>query len=332
MVSKQKPHLRYYEGEWRRPINDLRHQQVGGGNKAIHDDETAKAAGFAQGAPIHGTVHWSQFTPLVCQAFGAKEWFERGIISVTFRSIVTDSQPVKAFIEIPSSKYEQVSCWMEHVDGRLVLEGTVGLNYPNRRNESPFLEQQLEKIKPVDGNLVFCNLKVGTKTLSLEKARISFDKVVGPLFPFILNEKLDIITEWHPWFDKEFGQQSPWKRPVLAPECWNQIMLYTMSDSNWPKPPYNFLPEGKTPVGLFGGCQVRLWSPIFADETYTISRELMAVGETPKTEFRFVRTQLKSISTGDLVAEMILQDMMLKSTIENYQNLRDQANSFVSRL
>ena len=326
MVSKQKPHLKYYEGEWRRPINDLRRQHVGGGHKAIHDDATAAAAGFSKGAPIHGTVHWSQFTPLVCQAFGAKEWFERGTISVTFRSIVTHLEPVKAFVEIPASQDQQACCWMEHLDGKLVLEGTVGLNSVQGTSGPTFLEQQLHKIKAVDGNLVFCNLPVGTKTLTEERARISFDKVIGPLFPFTLNEKLKIITEWHPWFDEKFGQQSPWKRPVLAPECWNQIMLYTLPGANWPKPTVNLLPEGKTPVGLFGGCQVKLWSPVFTDESYRITRELIAVGETPKTEFRFTRTQLWSEHTGALVAEMILQDMMLKSTVKNYKELRAQAD------
>ena len=34
-------------------------------------------------APIHGTVHWSQLTPLLLEAFG-KEWFETGCISVHF--------------------------------------------------------------------------------------------------------------------------------------------------------------------------------------------------------------------------------------------------------
>ena len=40
-------------------------QKIGHIGKTIHDEKTAAAVGFSGGAPIHGTVHWSQFTPLM---------------------------------------------------------------------------------------------------------------------------------------------------------------------------------------------------------------------------------------------------------------------------
>ncbi len=88
-MSKACPNKPHLSGEWRRPHNDLQHQVVGGGHKAIHDEETARQVGFAK-APIHGAVYWSQFAPLFLQAFG-HSWFESGSVSVHFITPVTVS-------------------------------------------------------------------------------------------------------------------------------------------------------------------------------------------------------------------------------------------------
>ena len=126
-MSKSRPNVDCLMGEWRRPHNDLQQQSVGGGHKAIHDDATAQAAGFA-GAPIHGTVHWSQFTPLLLEAFGS-EWFETGSISVHFVNMVTHLQPVRAFMSRPdpNKKAQQTDIWMEHMDYRCTLHGRLVL-------------------------------------------------------------------------------------------------------------------------------------------------------------------------------------------------------------
>ena len=74
--------------------------------------------------------------------------------------------------------------------------------------------------------------------------------------------------------------------PILPPEALNQIMLYTIDRVKWPPAPYSVLPAGKTPVGLFGGCEVKIHhGPVFMGDTYYISRELIAVGETPRTKW-----------------------------------------------
>lgn len=321
-MSKSKPNVECIAGEWRRPVNDLRDQTVGGGHKAIHDDDTAAAAGFA-GAPIHGTVHWSQLTPLLLRVWG-QEWFERGTISVAFKTIVTDLQPVRAFIERPSGVGQrQLMLWMEHVDGRVVFDGTASLGDDGG---DTMVDRQIRRVKPVRGQLVFVPHSVGTKTIGIEEAQIDWGRVIGSLFPFTPERKLEIITEWHPWFSKEYGRDSPWGRPILPPEALNQIMLYTIPRAEWPDAP-SWLPEGKTPVSLFGGCEVKVLNgPCFVGEKYFITRELVASGETPKTEFRWTKAVMKD-SSGVVVAEMTLQDMMLKGTIQKYEDLRGIANA-----
>jgi len=332
MVSKSKPNIDCYEGEWRRPINDLQDQLDGGGNKSIHDETTAQAAGFSNGAPIHGTVHWSQLTPLLLKVYG-KEWFEKGTISTSFKTVVTHLQPVKAFIEKPNRPKEiplQVKVWMEHMDGRLVFDGTASLG---KDDDSTMIDRQLQKNKPLKGNLVFVPYKPNTKSSSIEQACITWDdKIIGKLFPFTTKEKLDVITEWHPWFSQEHfssSEKSPWEKPILSPEALNQIMLYTWNDQvKWPDPPYNLLPPNETPVGMFGACEVKIHNgPVFLNKTYAISREIIATGETPRTEFRWTKTTMRdSGDSGQVIAEMTLQDMLLKNTVKGYDELRLIAN------
>lgn len=319
-------------GEWRRPHNDLQQQSVGGGHKAIHDDDTAKAAGFA-GAPIHGTVHWSQLTPLLLQAFGSA-WFESGSISVHFVTMVTHLQPVRAFMSKPdpSKRAQQVDCWMEHMDGRVVFEGTasVGLK-PGQM--TTMANKRMAAAKPIKGALLFTRPPVGTKSLNKVPMKIGFHGPVHPaLFPFTLQQKLECITEFHPWFTKEAGATSPWGRTVLPPECLNAIMLGGYEPDHWPARPedewLNKELQGKTPVGLFGGCEVVIHDgPVFAEEQYELTREIVGKGETPRAEFVWMRTYLTEKASGKLVAEMTLQSMNVKGTIDGYEEIRAKSNA-----
>eukprot|EP00930_Biecheleria_cincta_P015046 TRINITY_DN12683_c0_g1_i1.p1 TRINITY_DN12683_c0_g1~~TRINITY_DN12683_c0_g1_i1.p1 ORF type:complete len:339 (+),score=33.98 TRINITY_DN12683_c0_g1_i1:62-1078(+) len=334
-MSISRPNVDCLSGEWRRPHNDLQRQDVGGGHKAIHDDDTAKAAGFA-GAPIHGTVHWSQFTPLLLQAFGPA-WFETGSISVHFVTMVTHMQAVRAFISKPdpSKHAQQVDIWMEHMDGRVVLEGTasVGLK-PGEM--TTIANKKMAASKPVKGSLLFIRHPVGTKSLNKVPMKIGFTGPVHPqMFPFTLKEKLECITEFHPWFTQEAGPTSPWGRAILPPECLNAIMLGGLEPDRWPSiPEDDWLRkalDGKTPVGLFGGCEVIIHNgPVFTEEEYELTRELVGKGETPRAEFSWMRTYLTEKATGKLVAEMTLQSMNVKSTIEGYSELRAKSDALVA--
>jgi len=90
---------------------------------------------------------------------------------------------------------------------------------------------------------------------------------------------------------------------------------------------------GRSPVGLFGACEVVLHGgPVFPDEDYELSRELVGKGETPRAEFNWVRTYLTEKKSGKLVAEMTLQSMMMKAGFEGYQELREKAAAPAAKL
>ena len=121
---------------------------------------------------------------------------------------------------------------------------------------------------------------------------------------------------------------------MLPPECLNAILLSlcgTDEPARWPARPQDaWLQEqsgGRTPVGLFGGCEVVIHNgPVFVGEQYEVTRTLVAKGETPKTEFEWVRSVLKDTS-GRVIAEMTLQQMMLKGSFEGYDELRAQSDA-----
>ena len=354
-LSVSQPDRECMAGEWRRPHNDLQQQNVGGGHKAIHDDETAARIGFGA-APIHGTVHWSQFTPLLLEAFGPA-WFETGSISVHFKTPVSHQQPVRAFAALPDgfagsggggsgrgvvATRQQIDIWMEHLDGRVVLVGTASAGLKPGEMVT-MASGRIAACRPVAGELLFVRHPIGTRSVNVEPARIGFGgRGIGPLFPFTLEEKLACITEYHPWFDKQQGQgahASPWGRPVLPPECLNAVML-SLAGTNvptaWPERPQDaWLDEamgGDTPVGLFGGCEVLMHNgPVFAGEQYECTKELVAKGETPKTEFEWIRTVLREPAAGSgggrIIAEMTLQSMKLKGSFDGYEALRTKSDA-----
>lgn len=250
-------------------------------------------------------------------------------------------QPVRAFMAMPDEgkKAQQLDIWMELLDGRVVLEGTASGGF-RPGDMTTMAQSKLAKVKHVKGQLLFERHRPGTMTLQPETARIDFNKVIGPLFPFTHKRKLEVITEFHPWFSEEVGQESPWGRPILPPESFNQIMLGLVGGA--PAPQWQHLPGdqwldvemgNRTPVGLFGGCEVFIHNgPIFVGEDYTCTRELLAAGETPRAEFRWIRTYLKEQTTGKLIAEMTLQEMYLKNSFEGYTELRAKSDARVSKL
>merc|ERR1719401_106424 len=99
-------------------------------------------------------------------------------------------------------------------------------------------QSKITGIKPVKGSLAFVRYPVGTASTNTEPAIVNSEGEIGPMFPFTYKDKLECITEYHPWFDKEMGTSSPWGRPIIPPECWNQILLGscgTTVGARWPE-------------------------------------------------------------------------------------------------
>ena len=94
---------------------------------------------------------------------------------------VSHLEPVRAFIEKPhepevGDEDQLLRIFMEHMDGRIVFEGTASASLvPGMLTTAA---AKIQSIKPVQGELLFARRAVGTKTTNVEKGvSIHFDRV-----------------------------------------------------------------------------------------------------------------------------------------------------------
>ncbi|HEY3686043.1 MAG TPA: hypothetical protein VGL93_23635 [Streptosporangiaceae bacterium] len=245
-----------YAGEIRRPRN-----LYAGSAGSIHEDATATKLGF-KGGTVAGSVHMDQFPPLLVRAFGDR-WFEDGSLSLYFRNATTDGEPVQAFVEAPSGPGDaQVRAWMTRPDGTPVAEGTASAGAPEE--PSALFARDLRPVDPA-GLRLLRDVHPGDPLGPVE-VPVNAERQRTALRERYLTEPLD-------WY----GDASPWGAAIASPSV-TVDLLYT----EVLKPLKASL---GTRVGLFGAIEIRyLAGPVFLDRAYTVSGEIVAVSETPKTE------------------------------------------------
>src|SRR3954451_15726508 len=178
-------------GPWRAPAQMLAEQEVDG-HASVHDADSAAGLGLA-GAPIEGPTHFSQLDPLAVALWG-DAWFERGCISSHFRTMVVEGERVQTSMTSTSATAADIEAHKE--DGTPVLIGTasVGPDHPQSA-----LEARLAAQGEPGELFVIDQLEVGMRrdggTVSMTR-----DERNGSGYPFSLAEKLERITEPHPWY------------------------------------------------------------------------------------------------------------------------------------
>ncbi|MEX2539903.1 MAG: hypothetical protein WD646_14745 [Actinomycetota bacterium] len=275
-------------GPLRRSVNQA--QKIKG---SIHNDAVASKLGF-RGGTVAGSIHLELFPPVLLEAFGDR-WFERGTLSINFRNPTTDREPVRAILKQPYLREAgaQVEAFIERDDGMLVGEGTASVGFPPEPTALEALD--LNRFPP--GELrILAGLQAGDVVESKEiecAASVQIDR-------------LDVITEPLDWYS-----DSPWGGPVASPATIVQF-LYT-------HPARVIGAKAENAVGLFGAIEVRhVNGPMVLDRTYRIGAEVLAVGESPKTEYVWFSSYADSLD-GARVAEMRMQLRWMKASSQLYQ-------------
>lgn len=210
-------------GPFRSPAQMLADQVVDD-HASVHDDRTASSLGL-DGAPIEGPTHFSQFDPLAVLVWGSA-WFERGCISSHFRTMVTEGEQVQASLTIGVNDVAAIEA--RKADGSQVLSGTASIG----PNHGPTELDRRRADQGAPGELFIVDqLEVGMR-LSDGLVSMSFDDRNGPAYPFSLAEKLDRITEAHPWYTTEGAKSSPWGLPIVPMEMIS--VLANKSGNAWP--------------------------------------------------------------------------------------------------
>jgi hypothetical protein len=279
-------------------------QQVDG-HSSVHDQDTAASLGLA-GAPIEAPTHFSQFDPLATLVWG-RDWFERGCISSHFRTMVVEGEQVRAALTTTGEGPARVAA--HKADGTPVLTGTasVGPDYGQT-------ELEARRAAQAEPNELFIvdQLRVGMRRQD-GLASISFGDDNGPGYPFSLSEKLEKITEPHPWYTPEGATSSPWGRAVLPMEMIS--VLANKSSGRWPV-------RGPA-LGLFLDLEIRLLrGPLFVDQPYRVEREIVGLSESRRTESYWTKTSLVDPDTGAPAAEVVLHSGVFKESYAGYPSER----------
>jgi hypothetical protein len=291
-------------GPWRSPAQMLQDQQVGG-HASVHDGDTASSVGLA-GAPIEAPTHFSQIDPLAAARWG-RAWFERGCVSCHFRTMVVEGEDVQASLTPTGPVAARVEAHKR--DGTPVLAGTasVGPDHPETALDARLAEQG----DPGD-LFVVDQLRVGMRGGPRETT-VTHDDRNGPGYPFSLAEKLERITESHPWYTPDGGAASPWGRAVLPMEMIS--VLSAKAGAGWPV-------RGPA-LGLFLDLEIRLIDgPVFVGQTYAAEQEIVGISQSRRTESYWTRTTLTDTATGRLTAVVLLHSGVFKESYAGYPKER----------
>jgi hypothetical protein len=292
-------------GPVRSPAQMLAEQSYDG-HPSVHDGATAATLGLA-GAPIEGPTHFSQFDPLAVAVWGPA-WFEHGCISAHFRNMVVAGDQVQAALTTTSENAATIEA--HTTDGRPVLSGTasVGPDHP---------ETELDARRGRQGDpgelFIVDRLEVGARVVDDEPVAITHGDGNGALYPFSLAQKLEQITEPHPWYTPAGGRSSPWGRAIVPMEMIS--VLANKAGKGFPV---------RTPsLGLFLDLEVRLLAgPVFVDQDYQVEREIVGLSQSRRTESYWTRTTLTDVDSGAAAAAVLLHSGVFKESYPGYPTER----------
>jgi len=270
-----------------------RNQSADAGSGSIHDDETAQDLGF-RGGTIAGDVHMNQFVPVLLKVFG-NDWLAHGNLSLQFRNPTIDREIVQAFAEVPEAGSNQCRVWMERDDGLLVCEGTAAVGDHSRsvlrnrdlRGCDPSELKILNKLHP--------GLSLGTYEVTTDPAK-QFERYDA-----------ELISDPLPWYRDPEG--SPTSELIAAPVTLIQYL--------YGYPVTALLPLVGESVGLFSAIELGLENgPFRFGARYRIESEVVAVGQSPQTEF--VWYDSVAFEGETVIARMRMQSRAMKSSSPAY--------------
>ncbi len=288
-------------GPMRHPRQMLAVQEYEG-HASIHDDATAQKLGF-RGGTIEGPTHFSQFAPLGYAAWGER-WLTHGCLSVHYRAPAFEGDGIRAYLRRSAEDRDTAEIWMESADGTEILRGTaaVGPHFPQSA-----LDRRLHTLPPLSDPVILADVQLGP-IAGRHKARMGPDQQMGAMYPFTLSHKLERITEPSRWYESD---DTPWGRPIIPLEMVSVLFQHGISESAFG--------ERGPAVGLFADQEIRLVDgPVFVDQEYDITREVLAFSGSRRTESMWVRSTLHQAGTEQIVATMLLNMATLKQSYERY--------------
>lgn len=269
------------------------------GHSSVHDPDTAGQLGLV-GAPIEGPTHFSQFDPLAWAMWGPA-WFEQGCISAHFLSMAWEGDQIVASMTADGSYSHIVA---ESIDGVRVLDGTASVGSAEIESEA---ERRLRTAREPGELFILDAMTVGDRRATT--AAVHAREPNGPLYPFSLDEKVAQMTEPSSWYTSDGGAHSPWGQTILPMELIS-VLAYKEGTGFEVRRPS---------VALFLDLEIRLVSgPVLADTLYRIDHQVVGLTTSRRVESYWVRSDISTRETGDLVASILLHTGFFKASFPGY--------------
>ena len=290
------------QGPLRYPRQMLTIQQYDG-HASIHDDATAQSLGFKRGT-IEGSTHFSQFAPLGHAVWGDR-WLTNGCISAHYRSPAFEGEAVQAFLREPQGGERFAEIWMLRDDETVILRGTASVGSAHLETA---LDKRLAELPGIAEAVILADVRVGA-TVERRPVRMDADQVMGALYPFSLNQKLEQITEPSSYYTAP----SPIFQHAILPMEMISVLLTYSSDNT------DFKVRGPA-VGLFADQEISLLDgPVFVGERYDVERKVVFLSGSRRTESLWVRSTLYRAGTDHQVATMLLNQAYMKESYAPYE-------------
>jgi hypothetical protein len=272
-------------GPYRKPTNNSQHEAG-----TIHDDKTARDLGFRSGT-IAGSIHMEQFLPLCESVFGST-WQRNGALSCYFLNPSIDGEPVQAKISHAEASQRRVEMFTKA--GLFVLEGTASIG---GRDDLSCVRARLQ--------LAQKNAPAQPRILAHIDPNFAADSLPTIIPQADINQRLSIITEPR----AEFTDHTIYGKTVAPLSAAIHAMRVFESRLQMPD-------EGSGEyVGMFGAIEWQyINGPVYADTPYVVSGNVLAIGESPKTEMIWVECLMVEPVSGLAVARMLMLSRILKAS------------------
>ena len=201
---------------------------------------------------------------------------------------------MQCFAERPPldpTKYDvQIPVWINHESGQRVAEGTAAVGAPDTESA---LRKRIAR-SPDGGDIrILEHLAVG------DRAEAMSHRVEEQRY----QTRMEVIVEPLPAYTEE----SAWSAPVLPPSLMVDVMFAAQGGLLKQRDRYG--------VGLFGAIELQLYDgPMFPEHDYDIDIEVLAIGETPKTEYLWYESKAFEPTTGNTVAGMLMMLRFMKAS------------------
>ena len=265
----------------------------------VYEDATARKLGL-RGGTVGAPRLMEQFPPLLTHLFGA-DWWRRGNLSLYFRYAATDREGVQCFAVAPqgslSGDAARAEVWIDHENGHRVADGTAAVGSPDLGSA---LRRRLQHVPEPRDLRILEHMQVGRELTELPTRVTSSE----------LRERLEAIVEPVAAYDGN----DKWSVPVLPPGLVVDGLIKASTAMLAPHHNYG--------VGIYGAFELQFYDgPMFPDTDYRTRCRLLAVSETPKTEYFWVESIASDAKRGNDVAGMLMMMRYMKASHPFWKDL-----------